>query len=255
MSEEVFTFPVRFRGYDREAVDRELRELRTALDFAQAERDRAVARALTFESGDQTSPDYQASATVQWLIDTAEQDAQRIRGEAQQAAAEYTRRAEELLRHRIELIEQAQHEADVCRAEAAEEARTVVQDALEKASTLLHGLRESEESLRAMFDSGVLSRRMPPPRRSAEETQPAFVPETVGAYAQDTANLPAVTSEQALQQTIAQQGVYDSSPRHAVPPDMAPPTAPLTVQEAVAAQTNNAKAPQQQPSVVDQKQP
>ena len=146
MSEDVTAFPLRFRGYDREAVDHELHELRSALDFAHGERDRAVARALSAENGDQTNA--QTSATVQWLITTAEQDAQRIRAEAHAAAAEHVERAEELLRHRVELIEQAQHEADVCRAQAAEEARSIIQEALDKAAALLRGLRESEEGLR-----------------------------------------------------------------------------------------------------------
>jgi F0F1-type ATP synthase membrane subunit b/b' len=174
MSEDVTAFPLRFRGYDREAVDRELHELRAALDFAHAERDRAVARALSVENGDQANA--QTSATVQWLITTAEQDAQRIRAEAHAAAAEHVERAEELLRHRIELIEQAQHEADVCRAQAAEEARTIIQEALEKAGGLLRGLQESEEGLRGMFDSGILARRMPPPRISSEQTGPIAIP-------------------------------------------------------------------------------
>lgn len=169
MSEDAFPFPTRFRGYDRDAVHRELHELRTALEFAHADRDRAVARALALEHGDANNT--QMSATVQWLIDTAEQDAQRIRSEAQQVAAEYTQRAEELLRCRVELIEQAQHEAAACRGQAAEEARGVIQDALEKASTLLRGLRESEQAIRELFDSGALAHRMPPPRRAAEDVQ------------------------------------------------------------------------------------
>lgn len=185
MTEDVFAFPTRFRGYDRDAVDQELHELRTALDYAQAERDRAVARALALETNDPTSS--QTSATVQWLIDTAEQDAQRIRAEAQQAGAEYMERAEELLRHRVELIEQAQHEADACRAQASQEARVVIHDALEKANTLLRGLLESEAALQEMFDSGALGHRMPPPRHPADEAQPAMAaaaPATVGAHAQ-----------------------------------------------------------------------
>jgi hypothetical protein len=171
MSEHGFSFPTRFRGYDRDAVDHELSELHTALEYARADRDRAVARALALEHGDTGSS--QVSTTVQWLIDTAEQDGQRIRAEAEQAAAEYTRRAEELLRHRVELVEQAQHEAAVCRAQAAEEARAVVQDTLEKADTLLRGLRESDSALRELFESGALAHRMPPPRHAAEEVHAA----------------------------------------------------------------------------------
>jgi hypothetical protein len=73
------------------------------------------------------------------------------------------------LRRRIELIEQAQHEADVCRAQAAEEARLIVHDALEKADALLRALRHSDAELRDMFASGAMTHRMPPPRRSADE--------------------------------------------------------------------------------------
>ena len=62
MSEDALAFPIRFRGYDRDAVDWELHELRVALDYAQAERDRAVARALAVEGGDRTG--VPASATV-----------------------------------------------------------------------------------------------------------------------------------------------------------------------------------------------
>jgi F0F1-type ATP synthase membrane subunit b/b' len=246
MSAAVVPFPVRFRGYDRDAVDQEVYELRVALDYAKAERDRAVARVLVLESGEQ--PSSHASATVQWLIDTAEQDAQQIRADAEQSAAEYTRRAEALLSHRVELIEQAQHEADACRAEAAEEARTIVHDALEKANTLLRGLRESEASLRETFDSGALSHRMPPPRRSAEEAQQPFVPGMVDGYPQqDTAaapvvdvpasvpagvpasvpaNVPADVSADVADgpvtapvptQSVAPQYGYDSTARHAVP--------------------------------------
>ncbi|TDV51908.1 hypothetical protein CLV71_10537 [Actinophytocola oryzae] len=170
MSEEDdLAFPVRFRGYDRAAVDQELYELRTALDYAQAERDRAVARLLTLEAGDHASS--RASVTVQWLIDTAEQDAQQIRDDAQRAAAERTMHSEELLRQRIELIEQAQYEADVCRAQAAEEAREIIQNALDKANELLQGLRNSEQALSEIFDSGVLAYRMPPPRVSSDDAQ------------------------------------------------------------------------------------
>jgi hypothetical protein len=170
MSEGAPAFPVRFRGYDRDAVDWELRELRTALDFAQAERDRAVARALAVENPERTGAP--TSATVQWLIQTAEEDARRIRDEAMHAAAEYTERADELLRHRVELIEAAQREADVCRAQAAEEARDLVREALEKSETLLHGLQEGEAALRRMFESGVLIHHMPPPRSPADERKP-----------------------------------------------------------------------------------
>ena len=166
MSEDALAFPIRFRGYDRDAVDWELHELRVALDYAQAERDRAVARALAVEGGDRTG--VPASATVQWLIETAEEDARRIRDEAAQSASECTGRAEELLRHRVELIDQAQREADTCRAQAAEEARGLVRDALEKADTLVRGLRESEAALRRLFDSGALT-TMPPPRGPIDE--------------------------------------------------------------------------------------
>jgi len=192
MSADAVPFPLRFRGYDRDTVDQELHELHTALDYARAERDRAVARALALENGEQAGGE--ASATVRWLIDTAEQDAQRIRAEARTAAAECTERAQALLSHRVELIEQAQHEADVCRATAAEEARLIVHDALEKANALLHGLRQSEASLRELFDSGVLSRRMPPPRRSSDDTQPTFMPAPAG-HEQQVADEPAVPQD------------------------------------------------------------
>lgn len=172
MSEDALAFPIRFRGYDRDAVDWELHELRVALDYAQAERDRAVARALAFEGNDRGGPP--ASATVRWLIDTAEEDARRIRDEATLTANECTERAEELLRHRVELIDQAQREADACRAHAAEEARGLIRDALEKADTLLSGLRESEAALRRLFESGALA-HMPPPRGPADDHKPATV--------------------------------------------------------------------------------
>lgn len=168
MSEYGHAFPTRLRGYDRDVVDREVRELLTALEHARDDRDRAVARALALEHGDPA----QASASVRWLIESAEKDALRIHAEAQHAAEEHTRRAEELLRHRVELIEQAQHEADTCRARAAEEARAIVHDALVRADQLLRGLRESEAALRDLFDDGGLAHRMPPPRRSVETVVP-----------------------------------------------------------------------------------
>jgi cell division septum initiation protein DivIVA len=93
-----------------------------------------------------------------------------------------------LLRHRVELIEQAQHEADVCRARAAEEARAIIQDALEQANALLRGLRQSDAALRELFDSGALAHSMPPPRHSAEAIAPQQVPEEP---AQLPAQLPA----------------------------------------------------------------
>jgi ElaB/YqjD/DUF883 family membrane-anchored ribosome-binding protein len=169
MSEDALAFPIRFRGYDRDAVDWELHELRVALDYAQAERDRAVARALAVEGSDRGGPP--ASATVQWLIDTAEEDARRIRDEAKKSASEITERAKELLRQRVELIDQAQREADVCRANAAEEARGVVREALEKADLLLRGLRESDAALRELFESGALT-FMPPPRGPVDDRNP-----------------------------------------------------------------------------------
>jgi hypothetical protein len=256
MSADVVPFPVRFRGYDRDVVDQEMHELRAALDYAQAERDRAVARVLAVENDDRANSE--ASATVRWLIDTAEQDAQQIRAEAQQAAGECTRRAEALLTHRVELIEQAQHEADVCRAKAAEEARTIVHDTLDKANTLLHSLRESETSLREIFDSGVLNRRMPPPRQSAEETQPAFAPPPAGGYEQ-----------QVTQPTPAPRDVHDAPALHAMPSAAGDSTAPLAVWEVAAEQTAGTiepRVPQQAPAddgqqwapsnlPVDQRQP
>ncbi|GAB1509699.1 DivIVA domain-containing protein [Actinophytocola sp. KF-1] len=163
------SFPTRFRGYDRDAVDHELRELHAALDYAHEERDRAVARALALETAAGDPATAPASTTVQWLIDTAEQDAARIRAEAEDAARRVSERADELLRHRVELVEEAQREADACRAQAAQEARQIVHEALEKASTLLRGLQESEVSLQELFGSGALHHRMPPPRRSTEQ--------------------------------------------------------------------------------------
>jgi hypothetical protein len=131
-----------------------------------------TARSLALETGapgDRTTS--ATSSTVQWLIDSAEQDAQRIRAEAEEETRAVAMRAEELLRHRVDLVDEAQHEADTCRAQAAEEARLIVHDALEKASTLLRGLQESEVSLQEMFASGSLSHRMPPPRRSVEQSR------------------------------------------------------------------------------------
>jgi hypothetical protein len=64
----------------------------------------------------------------------------------------------------------------VCRAQAAEDARSVIHEALEKAGSMLRGLRESEESLRRMFDSGALSHRMPLPHFSADQTGPIPTP-------------------------------------------------------------------------------
>ena len=189
------SFPTRFRGYDRDAVDHELRELRSALDYAQAERDRAVARALALETTRDPATAH-TSATVQWLIDSAEQDAQRIRAEAEEAARHVNERAEGLLRRRVTLVEEAQHEADACRAEAAEEARQIVHEALEKASTLLRGLQESEVSLQEMFGSGVLSHRMPPPRRSAEQQR--------GQHAAPARTAPEPAAQQVPQQAPQQ---------------------------------------------------
>ena len=177
MSEDVLddfppSFPTRFRGYDRDAVDHEVGELRAALNYAQAERDQAVTRALALENGatggDATA---QTSATVRWLIESAEADAGRIRAAAEETARQVTERAEELLRRRVELVEEAQHQADTCRAEAAEEARRIVHEALERANTLLRGMQESEVSLQELFGSGALSHRMPPPRRPAEKSR------------------------------------------------------------------------------------
>jgi hypothetical protein len=220
MSEDVLdhfppSFPTRFRGYDRDAVDHEVSELRAALDYAQAERDRAVARALALETGaagDQTPA--QTSAAVRWLIDSAESDAGRIRAAADEAARQVTEQAEELLRRRVEMVEEAQHEADVCRARAAEEARRIVHEALEKASTLLRGLQESEVSLQEMFGSGALRHRMPPPRRQAEKgrgqhaapSQPASQPaQSVSPSASQPAPQPVPQPRsQAVSQPVSQ---------------------------------------------------
>ncbi len=162
------SFPTRFRGYDRDAVDHEMHELRTALDHARRERDRAVTRALALEAAGDPATE-SASTTVRWLIDSAEQDAARIRATAEEAAQLVTGRADDLLRRRVELVEEAEREANACLAKAAAEARQIVHEALEKASTLLHGLQESEVSLQEMFARGALNHRMPPPRRSTEQ--------------------------------------------------------------------------------------
>jgi F0F1-type ATP synthase membrane subunit b/b' len=228
MSEDV-GIPTRFRGYDRNIVDQTVFELRSALDYVQAERDRAVAHALAVENG--ASGD-SASATVQWLLDTAHQDAQRIRDEAHAEAAGQTERADELLRHRIELIEQAQYEADVCRAQASEEARLIVHDALEKATALLRGLRESEAVLQEMFAGGVMAHRMPPPRRSVEEPQhrQAVVGEE-GAPRTDRPHDGAsatVSVPYPAQQTVPQQGTVGAHVRQPVAQHEAPEPAQQT---------------------------
>ena len=164
--------PVRFRGYDRAIVDQQLHELRSALALACAERDRAIGRARAFEVNadpalllEGSVEPSSVSTTVQWLIDTAEQDAQSIRRSAEEEAAGFLDQAERLLHQRIEMIEQAQHEAST-------EARAIVHEALEQANALLRGLRESEGALRSMFANGGLTRRMPPPRRPEERSCP-----------------------------------------------------------------------------------
>ena len=213
------------RGFDRDAVDQEVHELRTALDYAQAERDRAVAQTLAPETPHPEAS--QASATVQWLIETAEQDAHRIRAERGEEAAQHTERAEELLRHRVELIEQAQHEADVCRAQAAEEARALIHDALEKADALLRGLRESDAALREMFADRALVHRMPPPRRPEELSQagqpmpaqhsampPAAQPQPAAPPAMQPAAMAGAVPEPA--------GVYQNQDAPTLPPGSRP---------------------------------
>jgi len=212
MSEDVLddfppSFPTRFRGYDRGAVDHELHELRIALDYARAERDRAVARALALETGAPGGPT-SASAAVQWLIESAEQDARRIRAESEEETRAVAGRAEELLRRRVELVDEAQQQADACRAQATEEARLIVHEALEKAAVLLRGLQESEVSLQEMFASGALSHRMPPPRSPGEPShgQHASVPQTAPDSVIDVA---------AGQQIVPQQAVGDSPAQHA----------------------------------------
>jgi hypothetical protein len=234
MSEDVLdnfppSFPTRFRGYDRDAVDRELHELHSALDYAQAERDRAVARALAHENAAPSgSPaPSSTSASVQWLIDTAEQDARRIRAEAEEAARAAATQAEEMLRRRVELVEEAQHEADVCRAQAAEEARLIVHEALEKANALLSGLQDSESALQELFAGGSLSHRMPPPRRSIEQSHgqhaampqpapaPQIVPQTMPFPANDDGQHtvpPQAIGGPAPQQVIAGQQMQGTLP-------------------------------------------
>jgi hypothetical protein len=243
------SFPTRFRGYDRDAVDHEMRELRSALDYAQAERDRAVARALALET-ESDPANGPASATVQWLIDTAEQDAARIRAEAEEAAREVGERAEDLLRRRVALVEEAQHEAEACRAQAAEEARQIVHEALEKASTLLRGLQESETSLQELFGSGALSHRMPPPRRSAEQrrgqhaTPPRPAPEPVAQQVSHQGSLQASPqASQKVPQQIPHQGTQQTHqqqvPQHAhaaadaqqsAAPQHLPPAPPVRIE-------------------------
>jgi hypothetical protein len=265
MSEDVLddfpsSFPTRFRGYDRDAVDHEVRELRDALDYAQAERDRAVSRALALEAGTADDPaSASASATVRWLIDSAEQDAGRIRAAAEEAAREVTDRAEELLRRRVELIEDAQREADECRAQAAEEARQIVHEALEKASTLLRGLQESEVSLQEMFGSGALRHRMPPPRRSTEQSrgQHAAVPQPVShsvPQPESPAMSPAMS--QAASQPVPQPMPRSVSHSAAQPmpqsvPQPMPPSVPQYVNPAADEQQNVVGGPPAQRVAVE----
>jgi cell division septum initiation protein DivIVA len=207
------SFRSRFRGYAPDQVDEELtamdEELRAAradveatsrrcehlaetLDQTRADRDALLRRyqelAVRAEEMEaelarlRPDPDKRLAQTpaalhMQRLIETAEDEATIIRRAAIEQSEQLRERAEDLLRRRVELVEQTELDAQRCMAKAAEQADQIVQQAVEQSQLLLKEIQERQAAFDASYAAFEPTDLVPAPRQDAgaEQEQPADV--------------------------------------------------------------------------------
>jgi hypothetical protein len=198
-------FPVRFRGYARKqvdeemvAVDDELRIVRADLEatarrcdrltetLEQTRSDRDVVlrqyQELAQRAGEMQAeldrlrpdPDKRLARTpaaqhIQLMLENAEQEANLIRKAAIEQSEHLRDRAEELLRQRVELVEQTEQETQRCLAKAAEEASHIVQQAIEQSQLLLKEIQERQAAFDATYSSFDTAPAVPAPRQDQEQ--------------------------------------------------------------------------------------
>lgn len=194
-------FRSRFRGYSPEQVDEELtamdEELRAVradaeattrrcdhltetLDQTRADRDALLrqyqevaqrAEAMQAEL-DRLRPDPDkrlaqtpAAQLMQRMIENAEQEANLIRRAAIEQSEQLRERAEDLLRQRVELVEQTEQEAQHCLAKAADQANQIVQQAIEQSQLLLKDIQERQAAFDATYSAFEMPDLVPAPRQ------------------------------------------------------------------------------------------
>jgi hypothetical protein len=193
-------FHSRFRGYAPGQVDEELTamddELRTVradleatsrrcehltrlVDETRADRDAHARRYRELAQLNdnlnaelkQLRPDHDtrlaqtpAAIRIQHLIETAEDEADLIRRSAIEFSAEMRERSEQLLRQRVELVEQTEQETQRCLAHAAEEASKIVQQAVEQSQLLLKEILDRQNAFDASYATLQSPHFVPAPR-------------------------------------------------------------------------------------------
>ena len=198
-------FRVRFRGYARNQVDDEMTAVDDELRTVRADLEATTRRCEHLnETLEQTRSDRDAVLRqYQELARRAEQmqsELDRLRPDpdkrlAQTPAAQHMQvmieirkaaieqseqlrdRAEELLRQRVELVEQTEQETQRCLAKAAEQASHIVQQAVEQSQLLLAEIQERQAAFDATYSSFEAAPAVPtqrqdvPPRQDVQPRQ------------------------------------------------------------------------------------
>jgi dsDNA-specific endonuclease/ATPase MutS2 len=106
---------------------------------------------------------------MQVMLENAEQEANLIRRAAIEQSEQLRDRAEQLLRQRVELVEQTEQETQRCLAKAAEQAGQIVQQAVEQSQLLLKEIQDRQQA----FDAGYSTFEAPEvPAQRQDQEQP-----------------------------------------------------------------------------------
>ncbi|MDQ2585603.1 hypothetical protein CKY47_16765 [Saccharothrix yanglingensis] len=148
------SFPTRWRGYDRGEVNAELERLRQELEVLRIDRDAACATVddLTRELEEARSElgeyrvlhagyakDNAVSGCIRYLMHVARQKADAFETDARERSEQMLKRAEEVARRQVVLLDQTEQETQRRLAEAEERAREIVRAATAEAQALLAG--------------------------------------------------------------------------------------------------------------------
>lgn len=150
---------------DRDALARRYQEL-----VGQAERMQAELDQLRPDP-DKRVPQTPAAQHMQRMLESAEEEANLIRRAAIEQSEQLRDRAEDLLRQRVELVEQTEQEVQRCLAKAAAQADRIVQQAVEQSQLLLRDIQDRQAAFDATYSA---MDRIPAPRQdglSVEQEQ------------------------------------------------------------------------------------
>ncbi|HTI22255.1 MAG TPA: hypothetical protein VL652_14765 [Kutzneria sp.] len=150
---------------DRDAVLRQYQELARRAEQMQSELDRLR------PDPDKRLAQTPAAQHMQVMIENAEQEANLIRKAAIEQSEQLRDRAEELLRQRVELVEQTEQETQRCLAKAAEQAGHIVQQAVEQSQLLLAEIQERQAAFDATYSSFEAAPAVPAPRQDVQPRQ------------------------------------------------------------------------------------